>query len=135
MKFHHIGIACADIIHMKQYLERLFAVSEVGEEIFDEFQDVNLCMVTLQDGTRIELVSGKTVEKLVKRHHFLYHICYSTENMEMRIKEFENSGAKIVSPPKPAKLFGGGYKATFLMTECGLVEIIGKEGKYDEPGE
>lgn len=108
MGFHHIGIACADIASMKLYMEKLFDISETGEEIFDGQQDANLCMVTLRDGTKIELVSGKVVEKLVKKHHFLYHICYHTENIWEQIKELEDLGAKVISEPKPAILFGGG---------------------------
>lgn len=104
MKFHHIGIACTDISYMMQYLKKLYGVSSILEKIFDERKGAELCMVILEDGTRIELVSGEIVEELVRSKNYQYHICYSTENMEEKISEFENYGAKVVSQPYPTKL-------------------------------
>lgn len=123
MKFHHIGIACTDISYMMQYLKKLYGVSSILEKIFDERKGAELCMVILEDGTRIELVSGEIVEELVRSKNYQYHICYSTENMEEKISEFENYGAKIVSQPYPTKLFNG-KRAAFLLTKLGLVELL-----------
>ncbi len=123
MKFHHIGIACTDISYMMQYLKKLYGVSSILEKIFDERKGAELCMVILEDGTRIELVSGEIVEELVRSKNYQYHICYSTENMEEKISEFENYGAKVVSQPYPTKLFNG-KRATFLLTKLGLVELL-----------
>ena len=123
MKFHHIGIACTDISYMMQYLKKLYGVSSILEKIFDERKGAELCMVILEDGTRIELVSGEIVEELVRSKNYQYHICYSTENMEEKISEFENYGAKVVSQPYPTKLFNG-KRAAFLLTKLGLVELL-----------
>ena len=123
MKFHHIGIACTDISYMMQYLKNLYGVSSILEKIFDERKGAELCMVILEDGTRIELVSGEIVEELVRSKNYQYHICYSTENMEEKISEFENYGAKVVSQPYPTKLFNG-KRAAFLLTKLGLVELL-----------
>lgn len=126
MKFHHIGIACNDIEEMKQYLRQLFEVENESETLFDELQEANLCMVTLKDGIQIELVSGKVVETIVKKRQFLYHICYTTNNLEGKIEEFKALGAMIVSEPKQAILFGG-RRVSFLMTALGLVELLESE--------
>lgn len=123
MKFHHIGIACTDISYIMQYLKKLYGVSSILEKIFDERKGAELCMVILEDGTRIELVSGEIVEELVRSKNYQYHICYSTENMEEKISEFENYGAKVVSQPYPTKLFNG-KRAAFLLTKLGLVELL-----------
>ena len=123
MKFHHIGIACTDISYMMQYLKKLYGVSSILEKIFDERKGAELCMVILEDGTRIELVSGEIVEELVRSKNYQYHICYSTENMEEKISEFEKYGAKVVSQPYPTKLFNG-KRAAFLLTKLGLVELL-----------
>lgn len=126
MEFDHIGIACNDIKEMKQYMYQLYDVVNESEELYDELQEANLCMISLKDGTRIELVSGKTVEKLVKKRHFLYHTCYSVKNIDKKIEDFERLGARIVSEPKPAKLFSGN-RVAFLMTSLGLVELLESE--------
>ena len=126
MKFHHIGIACADILSTKKYLYELFNVIEESEEIFDELQNASLCMITLNDGTKVELVSGEVVEKLVKRKHFLYHICYATCNIEKKIEDFIYLDAKVVSELKSAKLFGGN-RVVFLMTKLGMIELLETE--------
>ncbi|MCI8977986.1 MAG: hypothetical protein HFI99_13300 [Lachnospiraceae bacterium] len=43
----------------------------------------------------------------------------------MKISEFKNCGAKVVSQPKPTKLFNG-RRAAFLLTKLGLVELLKK---------
>lgn len=123
MEFHHIGIACADIAQMKLYINKICNVASVSEEVFDELQKATLCMITLKDGTKIELVQGEAVDKLVKRHQFLYHICYCTKDIGSKIKELEDLGAKMISEPKAAKLFGG-KRVAFLVTQLGLVELL-----------
>ena len=80
-------------------------------------------MMTLKDGTKMELVKGEIVDKLVKRHQFLYHVCYSTRDIGRKIKELEDLGAKMISEPKAAKLFGG-KQVAFLMTQLGIVELL-----------
>mgnify|MGYP001135334568 CR=1 FL=1 len=123
MEFHHIGIACADIAQMKLYLNKIYDVTSVSEEVYDELQKATLCMMTLKDGTKMELVKGEIVDKLVKRHQFLYHVCYSTRDIGRKIKELEDLGAKMISEPKAAKLFGG-KQVAFLMTQLGIVELL-----------
>lgn len=126
MRLHHIGIACADIDQMKRYMEQLYDVVKISDKIYDNLQETELCMITLNDGTQVELVNGKPVEKLVKKRQFLYHICYSTNDIEKKIEEMESMGAKMISEPKEAVLFGE-KKVAFLMTQMGLVELLEEE--------
>lgn len=123
MRLHHIGIACADINQMKRYMAQLYDVVKISDKIYDNFQEAELCMITLNDGTQVELVHGKPVEKLVKKKQFIYHICYSTNDIEQKIEAMESMGAKTISEPKAAVLFGG-KKVAFLMTQMGLVELL-----------
>lgn len=123
MKLHHIGIAAAQMEGMIDYVTSFFPVKSVSEIVFDEKQNANLCMLTLDDGSRIELVSGPVVEKRVKKMQFLYHTCYETEDLQAAMEAFEEKGAKIVSGPKEAVLFGM-RRVAFLMTDMGLVELL-----------
>lgn len=74
MLFHHVGIATEDINVLIDKLKVVLDIKEISEIVYDELQDANLCMVTLSDGTRIELISGNMVEKIVKKE-IIYIIC------------------------------------------------------------
>jgi len=123
MRFHHIGIATADIPKMQEYLGKFASISHITDTVYDEQQDASLCMVTLKDGTDIELISGHQVERLVKKRNFLYHTCYEVADIEQKIADFVENGAMLVSEPKPAILFDN-KRVAFLMTELGLVELV-----------
>lgn len=123
---HHIGIACENIDEQIAYMKTTFGELRVGERTFDELQDAELCMLYLADGSRVELIAGKQVERLVKKRQFLYHTCYLTDNLSDKMKLFVEQGAMVVSEPKPARLFDGA-RVAFLMTELGLIELLEKK--------
>ncbi|MCI8853031.1 MAG: VOC family protein [Lachnospiraceae bacterium] len=126
MIFHHIGIASADMGEALAYVRALFPVREVSETVYDEKQDASLCMVTLEDGSRMELITGPVVAGRVKKRQFLYHTCYETADLEESIRHFEEQGALVVSEPKEAVLFSM-RRVAFLMTELGLLELLEQE--------
>ncbi|MCI8416140.1 MAG: VOC family protein [Lachnospiraceae bacterium] len=126
LRFHHTGIAAADLGELTAYVQALFPVHTISETVFDEKQQASLRMLTLEDGSRIELVSGPVVEKRVKKRQFLYHTCYETLDFEKAIQMFEARGAMMVSEPKEAILFGL-RRVAFFMTELGLVELLEQE--------
>ncbi|MEG1875993.1 MAG: VOC family protein [Lachnospiraceae bacterium] len=123
MKMHHIGIATDDILKMQLYLQQITTVVEIGETVYDEKQDASLSMVTLGDGTKIELIAGKVVEKIVKKRNFLYHICYEVADIEKKIEQLVEYGAMLISESKEAILFGG-RRVAFLMTPMGMIELL-----------
>ena len=126
MNFHHLGIACEDIRKVQNYLASLYTVKEISPVIYDENQLAYLCMVTLENDIRLELISGKVVEGYIQKNISLYHICYEVDNLEHNIKLHREQGCFIVSPPKNAILFGG-RRVAFLSTPIGLVELLEKE--------
>ena len=123
MKLHHIGIATEDIENLVEYLKQILNIKDISETVYDKNQDANLCMLTLEDGTKLELVSGKVVEKIVKKRQFLYHTCYETENIEEVKEKLKKLDSFLVSEPKEAILFQN-KKVAFLMTNIGLVELV-----------
>ena len=123
MRFHHIGIATENIDTGLEYLKNVFQIKEVSESVYDKNQDATLCMVTLEDGTKLELISGNVVEKLVKKRQFLYHTCYEVKNIEKEIEKLEKLDGFLVSSPKEAILFNN-KKVAFLMTNIGLMELV-----------
>ncbi len=123
MKFHHIGIATENIENLIDYLKQILNIKNISEIVYDKNQDANLCMLTLDDGTKLELVSGKIVEKIVKKRQFLYHICYETDDINKEIEKLQKLDSFLVSEPKEAILFQN-RKVAFLMTNIGLVELV-----------
>lgn len=123
MKFHHIGIATENIESLIEYLKQILNIKDISETVYDKNQDANLCMLTLEDGTKLELVSGKVVEKIVKKRQFLYHTCYETNDINKEIEKLQKLDSFLVSEPKEAILFKN-KKVAFLMTNIGLVELV-----------
>lgn len=125
MRLHHIGVACRDIREEIDRLHRLHAVVEQTPVVRDEEQDAELVLLTLADGTRIELVAGRQVDPWVKRNIGLYHLCFEVEDIGAEIYRLTEEGARLVAPPKPAVLFGG-REVAFLYVEYGLIELLSK---------
>lgn len=123
MKFHHIGIATEDIFSLIEKLKKVLEISKVSETVYDELQDANLCMITLKDGTMIELISGNMVSKLVMKRNYLYHTCFSTTNIEEELKRLISLGAMQISEIKEAKLFNQ-KRVVFLTWDLGIMELV-----------
>ena len=125
MVFHHVGIACRDIQKALQQLKKVHTIVDQSAIIYDELQDVSLCMVTVENGLKMEFVAGTTVEAFVKRGITKYHLCFECDNIDLEIEKLTANGAVMVSGPKPAILFGGKHVA-FLLVSYGLLELLQK---------
>lgn len=123
MKFHHVGIACRDIDEEIANLRKIHAVIESTPVVFDQEQNASLVMLTLPDGTNLELIAGKQVENLVKKNIAYYHICFEVDNIDLEIERLLQEGAFLISPPKPAVLFNH-RKVAFLKVSYGLIELL-----------
>lgn len=126
MRFHHIGIATKDIELTLKYVKNAYDVLHVSDKIFDKNQDATLCMITLKDGTNIELVSGEAVKTYLKKRIFLYHTCWEVDDMEKSIQHLQKNGDVLIVPPKEAILFDF-RRVAFLHSKLGLIEILEKE--------
>lgn len=125
MKMHHIGICCKNIQKEIENLKKLHKIKSVSEIVFDSMQDANLCMVELENGEKLELISGKQVENLVKSKINYYHICYEVDDIEKKIEELQESGAFLLSPLKEALLFNN-KRVCFFKASYGIIEIVEK---------
>lgn len=123
MRFHHIGIACRDISETLEFINKSFAIEDVSEIIFDEIQNVELCLVTVTDGPHIELVAGKTVEKFLTKKQFLYHTCWQVNDIEQAIEKLYENGAMLISAPQQAILFDN-KRVAFLFSDIGIIELL-----------
>lgn len=123
MKLHHIGIATEDIEKTKEYCKKVYKVINETEIVYDEKQTSNLCMLTLEDGSMIELIQGERVNSFVEKKQYIYHLCYQVEDIVDKIREFRENGGIIMSQPKPAVLFGG-KEVAFVYTQIGIIELL-----------
>ncbi len=123
MRFHHIGVACKDISETLKFVQKSFDVVEASEIIFDKKQDADLCLLELTDGSHIELVSGKAVEKFVAKRQSLYHTCWQVSDIEQAIAKLYDNGAILISPPTEAILFDN-RKVAFLFSDIGIIELL-----------
>jgi methylmalonyl-CoA/ethylmalonyl-CoA epimerase len=126
LKFHHLGIACENIKEVTVFLENTFSIVKKSKIVFLENQGVDACLLTNDDGTNIELVSGKTIEGFVKKKQFLYHSCWEVENIDTAIKSFVDNDCFLISEPKPSILFNN-RKVAFLFTDVGILELLEAE--------
>lgn len=122
MKLHHTGCACKDIHKTAAQLAKQFD-AKCSDIVFDKNQNAELCMLTLKDGSQIELVSGDVVKSFVAKGVTYYHNCYSTPDIEATIVQLQDRGMLLVSPPKEAILFDN-KRVAFLMSAVGLIELL-----------
>lgn len=123
MKFDHIGIATNDINETISKISKFMNITYKSDIIYDELQDANLCMLTLDGDIKIELIQGKVVENILKKRQYLYHTCYSVDNIDNTVNELVSEGALLISEVKPAILFNM-KKVVFLMWDLGLIELV-----------
>jgi methylmalonyl-CoA/ethylmalonyl-CoA epimerase len=125
MKFHHIGIACRNIGEEIQSISRIHEIVKTSPVVFDKEQDAELVLLTLADGTNIELVSGRQVETLLKKNITYYHVCFEVEDIYLEIERLQQENAILISPPKPALLFDN-REVAFLNVSYGIIELLNR---------
>ena len=123
MKLHHIGIATENIEETVALLQKKMSIKIVGETVYDPLQDGYLCMLEMEDGSLIELISGNVVKTYLKKRIFQYHTCYEVDNLDETVNLWTSNGAMLVSEPKEAVLFAN-KRVAFVLSEIGLIEFV-----------
>jgi methylmalonyl-CoA/ethylmalonyl-CoA epimerase len=131
MRLHHVGIACREMEAGSAAIRKLYDVVEVSPVVFDPHQNAEVRLLTLRDGSHLELVAGERVRGLLQRGFTYYHLCYEVPDLAAGIAKLREGGAMLVSEPKPAPLFQNRAVA-FLQTVLGLVELLEESGRPDE---
>jgi len=123
MNFHHIGIACDNIEDEIENIYKIHDIISISKIVYDNKQDANLCLIEIQGGINIELISGNVVRNLVKKNITYYHICYEVLDINFEIEKLITVGALLISDPKSAILFNN-RKVAFLKVSYGLIELL-----------
>ena len=126
MKFHHVGIACRDLAAELEQIVMIHDVVETSGVVYDQGQNAELVLLTLSDGTHLELISGKQVEGILKKNITYYHLCFEVDDIRAEIERLEKQHAKLLSPPTPAPLFDN-REVAFLHVSYGIIELLGQK--------
>ena len=123
MKFHHVGIACKNIDEEIASVVAINKIIRQSPKVFDAAQNAELVLLTLEDGTRLELISGKQVETFIKKNITYYHLCFEVDDIDAEVTRLVNEGAFLISPPTPAILFNN-RRVAFLNVSYGMIELL-----------
>lgn len=123
MKLHHVGVACKNIAAEIASICKIHNVATISATVFDPEQNAELVLLTLTDGTHIELIAGKQVERFVKKNITYYHLCFEVDDIHAEIERLIGEQALLISSPKPAILFNS-RKVAFLHVSYGLIELL-----------
>lgn len=132
MKIHHIGIACNDIRFAEMQYKQLGY--KVIKELITDYER-NLDFIFLEnEGNVIELISKNDLSKKSDIDNVLsqvkmignkmYHICYSTNELEADINRLVKLGYKLIKPPSLAVACDNKTVAFLVHINMGIVELI-----------
>jgi catechol 2,3-dioxygenase-like lactoylglutathione lyase family enzyme len=130
LTFHHFGLAVRRPEAARVFVSTLGY--RLGESVFDPAQNVHLQLCVHDTHPAVEIIwPGETKgpnEKLIECHPagIIYHVCYETRDLPAALEQFEEAGLRVfcISPPTPAKLFGGRNVSFYKVTGIGLIEIL-----------
>ena len=123
MKFHHIGIATDNYNNAEKFITSTHKVLNRKGPIFDENLNATLSIFNLEEGLSLELVEGIAVQGILKKRINIYHFCYEFEDINLKLKTFNEFGGKTILEPTPAKIFDNRLVA-FVLTPLGIIELL-----------
>jgi hypothetical protein len=129
LKFHHLGLAVKQVENAVRMLKGLGY--KIGPSVRDDLQNVNLALCTRPEAPAIEIIyatetPGPLAAILKLNTSLMYHTCYKSENLEESLAEMRNDQnmVRVISPPKPAVLFGGRLVSFYQIRGFGMIEIL-----------
>ena len=129
LSFHHFGLAVSKPEKAINFLQNMGY--KIGEQVFDELQNVNLIMCSGNEMPDVELIfpadtKGPLDKMLTDRNEMIYHICYSTSSIKEAVEQMREAGIRLMlmSPPKPAILFDNHLVSFYQAVGFGLIEFL-----------
>jgi catechol 2,3-dioxygenase-like lactoylglutathione lyase family enzyme len=127
LNFHHVGVACRDLDREAAAFAGLGYRPE-GADFEDPIQGIRGRFLT-GTGPRIELVTPLGDEpgvltNMLEKGHKMYHLAFTTGDMERSLAEAAAQRGKLVVGPVPAVAFGGRRIAFLFLKNMLLLELI-----------
>ena len=129
LEFHHFGLAVKYPEAALRYLGDLGYCA--GSSCYDPLQKVNLAMRHHDRMPDVEIIwpgdAPSPIDAILKQNDSLiYHICYTSEDVEQSLAALEQAGMEVLPLgfPKPAVLFDGIEVSFYRITGVGVIEII-----------
>jgi hypothetical protein len=128
LRFHHFGLAVPAPEAAFRFLAALGYTE--GAAAYDPLQNVNLAMRHHQNMPDVEVIwpgdGASPIEKMIRRGHMIYHLCYVTEDADASLAAMAAAGLEVapLGPPKPAALFGGRPVSFHAIDAVGLIELL-----------
>ena len=130
LTFHHIGIACRDIVKSQQFYTSMgYAATDIVD---DPLQHVRICFLEKKGAPRLELLEPLDDQSPVARTLTAvgvspYHLCYEVEDIDAAITALRQQRFLLVKEPLPACAMGGCRVAFLFQKNTGLVELVESE--------
>jgi Glyoxalase/Bleomycin resistance protein/Dioxygenase superfamily len=138
LEFHHFGLAVRSPEAAFRYLEDLGY--RAGSTCYDPLQKVNLAMRHHERMPDVEVIwpgaEPSPIDTMLKQNDSLiYHLCYSSEDVERSLASMERADMEIMPLgfPQPAVLFQGREVSFYRITGVGVIEIIAGLPAQGEP--
>ena len=126
LTFHHLGYATNKIEDEIEYFFKLGY--ELESDFFeDELQGIRGCFL-VGNGPRLELLenlsNSKTLDPWLESKIKMYHIAYTTKNLNFSINLAKENKGKLIAPPTTSIAFKGNQIAFVSFRNAPLLELI-----------
>lgn len=133
MSFHHVGVACRDLVPETEAFAMLGYEVE-GEDFVDPRQGVRGRFL-VGPGPRLELLVGlpgsTVLEPWLDKGVKFYHQAFVVESLETSVQELCEEGGRMVSALGPAVAFGGRQIGFVMLRNLAMVELIQGDERRD----
>jgi methylmalonyl-CoA/ethylmalonyl-CoA epimerase len=126
LTFHHIGYATNKISNEIEYFFKLGY--ELESDFFeDELQGIRGCFL-VGNGPRLELLenltNSRTLDPWLESKIKMYHMAYTTKNLDSSIDSAQKGKGKLIVPPTTSIAFNGNRIAFISFRNVPLLELI-----------
>jgi len=128
MKLDHLGMAVKDIHKASRFYKNSLGWKEKSELYEDPIQKVKVLFMADENGFVYELLEptdkDSPVSRFLEKRISLYHLCYSVENLEKKIKKLTNKGFYLISGPTEAIAFERRNIAFLINRDNLIIELV-----------
>jgi methylmalonyl-CoA/ethylmalonyl-CoA epimerase len=126
-RFHHMGVACADLDTEERAFRALGYAPEAGADFVDPAQGVRGRFL-VGGGPRLELLvpldARSPLRPWLDRGTKVYHSAYEVPDLAVAVAGLVAARGRIVRAPTPAVAFSGREVCFVVLPNLMLVELI-----------